>query len=367
MAPTSRQPERALRALLVANDGMSAGHVARAMAIGRALRRRAHERGFEVRIVFATTSTADALLADEPFVFVRLPPPGISRAAGFEDAERRRLVSGVIESIVASFRPDVVISDTFPSGPHGELARIDFGRAKRVLVRRAVPEERTSHETLTMGLGSIDFAIVADDPTPFDVALPVATVRVPPITLGHTPRHSRDDARAKLGLARTGAVYLVAAGGGGDADAVDRSVHIASALARLAPEASVVRAAGPLEPSNEPTSMRTIRVAPLEPWLSAFDGAFAAAGYNTAHELAAAGVPAALYACARAFDDQAARARRFASAGLAHPLDGIDDEALRDALTWLQTARPPRLDVTGADRAADAILERMGAPPTDRH
>jgi predicted glycosyltransferase len=91
--------------------------------------------------------------------------------------------------------------------------------------------------------------------------------------------------------------------------------------------------------------------------LAAFDGAFAAAGYNTAHELARARVPAALFAQPRPFDDQAARAARLAAAGFACVLASTSDEAVAGALAWMATARVPELEPGGADRAAEALLD----------
>lgn len=366
-------PARALRVLLLANDGMSAGHVARAIAIARALKRRATERGAAVQLVLATTSVADSLLADEPFVLVRLPPPAVARRAGFSDVERRRIVRGVLEGLVESFAPDLVTVDTFPSGPHGELEGLDLGHAMRVLVRRAVPAERSSmhlaHAALTNGLERTQLAIVADDPFPLETSLPVETVRVPPITIAE-PNEAlpRAVARERLGLEQGGRVLLVTSGGGGDPDAVRSSRELALGLARLAPDATIVRAAGPLERSPSDDRVRTIHVAPLQPLLAAFDGAFAAAGYNTAHELAKANVPAALYACPRDFDDQAARAARFASASLAFHLERFDDDALRSALRWMTRAVHVRANSfgSGADRAADVLLDRMNVPARER-
>jgi predicted glycosyltransferase len=120
---------------------------------------------------------------------------------------------------------------------------------------------------------------------------------------------------------RAGRAILVAAGGGGDIDAARRGHAIAEAILRVAPEVTPVLALGPLDaaPGGRAADarIRTVRVAPLAPLLAAFDGAFAPAGYNAAHELVTARVPAALFAQPRAFDDQAARAGRFAAAGLA--------------------------------------------------
>ncbi len=361
---------RPVRVMLVANDGFSAGHVTRVLAVAAALARRGTARGLTTTLLLATTSEADALLAGEPVALVRLPAPLAGRRAGLSDAERRRLVRGCIEAAIDSFAPDVLVVDTFPSGPHGELAGLVDSHAKRVLLRRHVPLERRGDDALSRGLEGYALAILAADPTPLDESLPMRCVHVPSITRTETDSlATRATARARLGLAEDARIVLITSGGGGDPEAAQRAGRIAGAAVRVDPSPVVALASGPLDAPREhtPTAYSfvasapksrvvPISVAPLGPWMAAFDGALSAAGYNTAHELAKAGVPQALFASPRPFDDQAARAKRFAEAGLAKVLEGDDDESVRAALAWMKTAPRPALPSGGADRAADAIL-----------
>lgn len=355
---------RALRVLFVANDGLSVGHVMRTLAIASALSRRAGARRIDVQSVLATTSEADSLLAAVPaLAMVRLPAPALARRAGLSDEDRRRLVRGAIDGIVNAFGPDLIVVDTFPSGPHGELT--GMGGRRRALVRRSVSHERSRE--LAEGLETYDLAIVADDPTrSAPVDLPVANVvYVPPITLSEPgDAMSREAARSELGLPTEGRVILVTSGGGGDEQAVRRAQAIATSIAELAPDTSTVLALGPLARSAAATADLRAGVSRahrpvLAPLLAAFDGVFAPAGYNTAHELAKAGVPAALFAQPRPFDDQAGRAARFAAASLAHALDDVDRPSLERALVWMKSARIARVEGGGADRAADALLDQF--------
>jgi predicted glycosyltransferase len=343
--------------LLVANDGFSAGHVVRALAIARGLARAATRRGIDLRPVLATTSEAHALLAPEPLAIVRLPGPAAARRAGFSDAERRRLVRATLDGVAHGFDPDLIVVDTFPSGPHGELAGLEH-RAKRALVRRSIPDVRD--EAVVAGLRAYDLAVLAGDPAPQRAVLPIATLQVPPITLAEAGEGlDRAAARACLALPH-GRAILVAAGGGGDLDAAARAWAIAEAILRVAPEVTPVLALGPLAPDRAAApggAIRVLRIAPLAPVLAAFDGAFAPAGYNTAHELAKARVPAALFAQPRPFDDQAGRAARFAAGGFACELASTTDEAIAGALAWIQAARVPALEAGGADRAAEALID----------
>ncbi len=331
---------RALRTLFVANDGFSTGHVTRTLAIARAL---------EGTKLLVTTSEADALLATESIAVMRLPSPVRARDAGLPDAERRRIARAAIEATAEAFAPDLIVADTFPSGPHGELAGLGR-RVKRVLVRRAVPDPQA--ELMTGGLDDYALAIVADDAGATST-LAIPTVRVPPITLAGSEL-SRDDARRALGIPLEGRAWLVTTGGGGDAEAAIQVRALAAEVARTGEH--VVLALGPLD--HAPAILAgviTVRVAPLAPHLRAFDGALSAAGYNTAHELAAAGVPAALFALPRPFDDQAARAQRLAATGHA-----CVHRSIEHSLAWLRTARVTPLVCDGAARAARALVEGMG-------
>jgi UDP-N-acetylglucosamine--N-acetylmuramyl-(pentapeptide) pyrophosphoryl-undecaprenol N-acetylglucosamine transferase len=350
---------RPLRVLLVANDGLSAGHVTRMIAIARGLARVATNRGIALGAVLATTSQAHALFASEPLAIATLPAPSAARRAGLSDAERRRLVRAALGGVVDGFGPDLIVVDTFPSGPHGELAGLAPAgrRAKCALVRRSVPE--VGDDALIAGLAGYDLAVLAGDPARLAVELPIALLHVPPITLVEAREVlDRADARAALALPG-GRVILVAAGGGGDLDAAGRACAIACAIVRVAPEVTPVLALGPLAPDRAmpDARIRVLRLAPIAPMMAAFDGAFVPAGYNTAHELAKARVPAALFAQPRPFDDQAARAARFASAGRACALSSMSDDAIAGALAWMTAARVPEIEAGGADRAAEGLLD----------
>ena len=346
---------RALRVLLVANDGFSAGHVARMIAIAGGLSRVGEARGVAVQAVLATTSTADALLSEAGAAVVRLPSPGAGRRGGLGDVERRSLVRGAIEGVVRGFAPDLLVVDTFPSGPHGELAGVTNRPMKRALVRRATEAQAGLppglEGALTAGLAEYDLAVLAGDPGPIAAIDGVPVRQVSPIARIDGVL-ARGAARDKLGLGE-GRAILVASGGGGDRAAGERAGQLAAAIGRIAPDVTVVQAIGPVADARD----AGVRIAPLSTVMRAFDGAFAPAGYNTAHELAALGVPAALFAQPRTFDDQAARSARFAVGGWAHVLARFDDDAIAAALAWMTTAQLPAMRVGGELEAAEALID----------
>jgi predicted glycosyltransferase len=355
---------RPLRAMFFANDGLGAGHLARTLAIVRALRRKV--KGLEV--LLATTSEADALLASERVAAVRWPTPATARASGWSDEARRGLAGRVVRAAIEGARPDLLVTDTFPSGPHGELCGLLREIPRRALVRRSVRAERAGDPALSQGLAEYQLAIVPDDPTEHRTErLPMPEVRVPPITLFEAHEAAdRETARARLGLPKEGRFVLVCSGGGGDADAVAQAERTAEAIARLPGGAEPVLAVGPLsrrgtlpglDPHGRPANgVRQVAEVPLQPLLAAFDGAFAPAGYNLSHELAKAGVPTALFAMSRLFDDQAGRAARFEAAGMALALGALDDAALASALEWMKRAPRPSVLAGGAERAAEALI-----------
>jgi predicted glycosyltransferase len=349
---------RPLRALFFANDGLGAGRLTRTLAIARALRRQASP----LELLVATSSEADALLSAERIAAVRWPTPLAARESGWSDAARRALAARVVRGAIEGFRPDLLVTDTFPWGPHGELGGLVREVPRRALVRRSVRQERAGEATLRAGLSDYDLAIVPDDPGEHRAeSLPIPAVRVPPITLFEAHEAlDRETARARLGLPAQGRLILVSAGGGGDADAAAQAAQIAEAIAHLPGGPLPVLAVGPLargrSRSMGATGVRQVEETPLQPFLGAFDGAIAPAGYNLAHELGKAGVPLALFAMPRPFDDQAGRAARFEAAGIARALGSIDAAAVAAAVAWMERAPRPSIAAGGADRAADALL-----------
>jgi predicted glycosyltransferase len=346
---------RPLRAMFFANDGLGAGHLARTLAILRALRRKVKN----MEALLATTSEADALLAAERVAAVRWPTPRTARESGWSDAARRGLAGRVVRAAIEGARPDLLVTDTFPSGPHGELCGLLREIPRRALVRRSVRAERAAEPTLSDGLSEYQLAIVPDDPVEHrPERLPMPAVRVPPITLFEAHEAlDREAARARLGLPREGRLVLVCSGGGGDADAGAQAEQLAAAIARLPGGAEPVLAVGPLARIRPASGIRQVAETPLQPLLAAFDGAVAPAGYNFSHELAKAGVPTALFAMPRPFDDQAGRAARFQAAGIALALSALDDAALASALGWMERAPRPSVPAGGAERAAEALID----------
>jgi UDP-N-acetylglucosamine:LPS N-acetylglucosamine transferase len=124
--------------------------------------------------------------------------------------------------------------------------------------------------------------------------------------------HSRDDARKILGLDSNRPAVLVQLGTG-DTD-MNEKMHAALSGLLAWPGLQVVLTKNPedaqgrsLVPAGLETKIQ--RYFPLADVLAAFDGAIAAAGYNSVHELLPAQIPTVLISNIRGTDDQDARAK----------------------------------------------------------
>ena len=258
---------RRLRALFFSNDGLGAGHLSRSLAVARALARKVPE----LEVALATSSQADALLSAVPIAAVRWPSPTSARGSGWSDETRREVAARVVRGVIEGFRPDVLVTDTFPSGPHAELDGLLRKVRYRALVRRTVRGDRAREgDMATRGLEEHQLAIVPDDPHELrEEALPIPSVRVPPITLFEVDDAlGRTAARRRLGLPLEGRFVLVAPGGGGDVEAADRAAKIAEAIARTATTigATPVVAVGPLgQRAAIPSSIQRVSETPVQP------------------------------------------------------------------------------------------------------
>jgi predicted glycosyltransferase len=318
--------------------------------------------------LIATTSEADDLLRAVDIPSVRIPSPRIARRAGWHDEGRRSLAEGILLGIASGMRPDVLVVDTFPSGPQLEATKLLDEVPRKVLIRRSIYDSRALDPRSKNGIEKYQLVVCPDDPFALDpdavcAAHAARIVRVPPITLFEpTEARSRVDARSRLALPLEAKLVLVAFGGGGDPGSAEIAAVVARTLIEIDPSIVPVIALGPLatRPSL-PDGVLAVKTSPLQLDLAAFDFAISAAGYNSAHELAKAKIPTAFLARERMFDDQAGRAERFTSAGHATVLTDTSREAIARALGSLRDLRCPGLTLGGADATAREILAMVEA------
>ncbi len=361
------------RVLFFTSNGTGLGHLTRSMAIAQRLEGRLEP------LVF-TLSAAAPVVREQGFP-VEFAASYRTPCAGTEWRWSRRL-RGRARAAIAEADPALVVFD----GAHPYLGFLDALRAERgvrsVWCRRAMWKPGANLAALPRAaafdavLEPGEIAATADrGPT---VARRGEAHAVGPIVyLDRSDLLPRAEAERELGLEPGRTNVLVALGQGPEvAEATRRCIeHLAGREVQVA----ALRSAGPA-PRGSGTGLADpvvhLRATyPMSRYYAAFDMAVSAAGYNAFHELIALGVPALFVPMTRETDDQAARARYAASAGLgravASPeaaglereLDALLEAEVRDGIASRLASEPP---ADGAREAADWLVALADERPAAR-
>lgn len=362
------------RILFYAVNGLGLGHVTRLLSIARALRRLSPT----TEILFLTSSEADGVIYREGFAAVKLPSKTIRETCGLKKSTYLKMAQSVSWNTIASFDPDVLVVDTYPSGSFEELIPVLRWRQKNVFVFREQRRDTFQSNLLAATLPLYDLLIVPHDEVGQvgELPEPHKARAVGPILIRERDElFARPRARAALGLpadlAEDTLLFYGSFGGGGEPEAA-RALDLTTRAVRsldTSHRAHLVVGAGPLMrslPDQQPGLTILSGRYPMLDVLPAFDGAIAAAGYNTVHELMFAGVASTLIPFGRVLDDQERRARDLAEAGaclICEPLTqaGLTESVARlgDRDTRQKIARRAQKIVqkNGASAAAQSILE----------
>lgn len=318
------------RVLFATSNGTGLGHLNRAMAIARRL-----PAGWESSVF--TLSQAAPVVARQGFdvdylASYRRPASGTDRAWNLR-------LRAMLERVLDERQPDVVVFDGVH--PYRALTHVLSARGapRSLWCRRPMWREGSSLAPLRRA-GAFDAVLepgelaAADDRGP-TVGLRSDAVRVDPIVfLDRSELLDRRTAARELGLDPDRRTALVSLGQGGEVDAA-----VARTLRALAAEPGLQLAAlrssiatGLEVPEGV---VRLEATFPMSRYFRAFDLVVAAAGYNAFHELLAFGVPSLFVPMSRNTDDQLARARWAARAGLALAVDGAGDPELESRLEQL--------------------------------
>jgi UDP:flavonoid glycosyltransferase YjiC (YdhE family) len=355
------------RFLFYAVNGLGLGHVTRLVAIARELRKLIP--GAE--IVFLTSSEAEDVLYREGFAAIKVPSKTMRIEGSLRPGSYARLLHTVTLNAVAALRPHVLVVDTFPAGAIQELLPVLRWDSRKVFVFRAQRAESASSERMQSVLPLYDLCLVPHEKGTETVPVPegLRTVWTGPILIRtRDEARTRAEARAGLSLPEEGPVLYVSFGGGGDAearrayDAVMQGleglpVHLALAEAPLLRSRGLAR-----------EGVTWVRHYPMAEMLPAFDGAIAAAGYNTVHELLHHGVPAAFHPFERQVDDQEARSETVERSRAGVRLPNLDSATLRaaverlmdpDSAERMRNAGRELVPSSGAARAAEEIVRLL--------
>lgn len=381
---------RPLTVVAYAVNGAGVGHLTRALAVLRWMRRLALCAGRRLDAYVLTTSEAGQLALREGFATFKLPSKTVVRAAGLPKDDYLRVARQWVWHSLGLLNPDLLLADTFPGGTFGELGPALDLPARKVFIRRAVkagfdaggfaawlPYYDRILNVVEPGVGRLaadnesyfaagmmeaaDDGAAADEAPgpglaagcaapspngePWSAAVAARTRAVPPILLREPEDcHDRATARRRLGVPDGAFALWLSAGGGGDATA-ERALTTLIEASEALPDAHLVVGAGPLytgAPQRGPRITWLTEPLAVEDF-AGLDAAVSAAGFNATYELLAMGVPTALFAQEKIADDQPARAARAAAAGAALTIptdaDGRPDAAaLREALARLRDA-----------------------------
>lgn len=358
-----------MRILFYATNGLGLGHVTRLLALSRAVARREprHERLFLTRCEAGPFPEED-----DPFT-IRIPGSSRAKRSGLTPKSYLQTAHPLLWQTVSSFDPHLMVVDTFPEGPEGELAPLMRWPIRKVFVYREVRKDAFPAERIPALFSPYSLILAAHAPK--TVSLPSPLDRdsrvhfVGPITDTPPGSPSRESLRERLGLRAGERAALVSFGGGGDPQAEALFADVAQELRRR--ELAVFAATGPLTRQPPPgiTAREWFPVWPLAPWLPAFDVAVGGGGYNTVTELRRAGIPSLLLPFHREVDDQDRRIRESVREGWARRASSPNEIGQEiDTLLARPAGTSPRQEEDGsgggADRAAELLLSLHPAPPS---
>lgn len=360
------------RYLFSSHDGFGLGHTRRNSLIARAILDA--DPSAEVVLVTGVRSTP-AWLQMPRLRVISVPglvkqPGGGYRAEGMSGRAAIAQRAATVNELVATWRPDVVVVDRHPFGTFGEL-------------RQGLLRARIQGAALVLGLRD-----VLDDPGAVGAELGGGSwvgvrevftdvlVYGSPEVCDHEREYGLPVTPTYTGWVAPAAVrrpvddrrLVVAAGGGGDGASVFR-LGTDLVRARVGWRATVL--AGPYAAVDAEADERIDHVTDAPDILDVLARAGAViqmAGYNSTMEALAAGLRPILLPRRSPRREQAIRAQRLASLGLA---DVVDADATAAEVAWLLD-QPRRLDddaiaraglaLDGARRAARHIASLTDAP-----
>lgn len=348
--------------LFVTSNGAGLGHISRLLAIAGHL-------SSARTVEFLTMSTAYRQVA-QPGVTVHYFPS--SESANESPETWNPIFRGYFRGLVERVRPRVVVFDgTWVYTGISDVCRT-FG-IPLVWVQRGLwkPEVDAASVQRHDARSVADEVIIPGDyagAESVDAGEGIEPHYVGPIVMTRLESvFSREDACAHLGLDPSRRYVLLNLGGGAISD--PHSIgHSALHLVRQhLPEMTPVEVVSPLAGAMaEVPGLRRIVAYPVMTYARAFDAMIAAAGYNSAQEAVALGIPSVLIPNTKTrTDDQARRARELAARGLCleagdmeqlrEAVQAVSDAGVRQALRdRLATLEPPQ----GALHAAE-VLEKI--------
>jgi UDP:flavonoid glycosyltransferase YjiC (YdhE family) len=341
-------------------NGSGMGHLSTCLAYANRLRGRARPVFFSLA---SAIETIHAMGFEADYFVSRF----WSRASGWSwDRQLAQRLGLMFERV----RPEVVVFDgTWPF--RGLLdAAAAYGVPRIVWSNLTLYKEgmrkvpvRESNFDLVIRLGELGshFAVERE-------ATPGRKVTIPPVTLlKEDELLGRDEARDALGLSRDGRYALFSLGPGNLKDVSSIGRGLIDEMKERGYTVVWARAPISVKDLPLPDDIIPIAVYPLVRFMRAFDVFVGAAGYNTCCEVLQSGVPSLFVPNTEVADDQTRRAEMVAQAAPAVVSPCETSEQRSRAVERLlmlggeTQAGDSKLDLSGAERAADEILALIGS------
>jgi UDP-N-acetylglucosamine:LPS N-acetylglucosamine transferase len=346
--------------ILATSNGVGMGHLARASAIAQDLIE-------EANVVIVSMAGAVAEVGESMGIPVEYIPGrdrGLMPAIKWDAYLRDRLVALIDETNAVALVFDGVVPY-----PGVIAARSMRPRLKLIWMRRGLWQQTPQKHLLPLQSRLMDLII-----EPGDFAFeydhgPTSkrhdAKRIAPVTLYKKDfALARARARKKLGLNLEKPAVLVQMGTGD----LDFNSKLTAALRGLQSwrGVQVVMTKEPVDSTGkslipEGMNVHVVRYFPLADVLHAFDGAVAAAGYNSVHELLPAGIPTVFVPNVRGTDNQEARARWCADYGFALYANPLNPNEITRVVRLLRDANVRRelIDATSYLPSATGAAESM--------
>lgn len=347
--------------IMITSNGVGAGHLIRASAIARELH--PHARPIIFSMAYSVVEVANALNLECEYVPGR--DKGLMPRKKWDKYLRDRLIALIDETNATVVTFDGVVP--YPGIVAAKLAR---SHVNLIWIRRGMWQRKPQGVLLGLQSRLMDYVIEPGDVAHAADLGPTKdrseALVVDPVSLYRPDKAlSRKEARSFLELPLDKPAVLVQMGvGSSDLDA--RASAVLRGLAHWK-DVQIVMPRKPVDVNGESLvpegmSVKVIRHFPLADLLPAFDAAVCAAGYNSVHELIPAAIPTLFIANNRGTDDQEARARWCAEAGLAlysrnDSLHEIEQQAAKLSFATLRENLTKQCHQVGASSGAKQIAE----------
>ncbi|ERI50952.1 hypothetical protein N878_01545 [Pseudomonas sp. EGD-AK9] len=339
-------------------NGAGLGHVSRALAVAKELRRQKPE----ARIVFLTTSIAVHLVYREGFVCHHVPPASL---LGGSTVAWNRLFYRSVADALTTHRVSTLVFDG--SAPYIGLQRVmrRFRAIRLVWIKRGLYKASIDQRRMNEQLALFDRVIV---PAEFGEAgdgkaeRSEVSVVAPIIGMARGALLSPDEVCTRLRLDPLRPRIYVQLGAGNINGIADLQGRVVLALRREGYQVVVGQSPIALRPERCDEADREIVDYPNSRYFAGFDFAVLAAGYNSVCEAVGLNLPAIfLPNQATQADDQVLRAALASAMGPCECISDFSEAALLGAVSRLrQRIRSGEIfaavETNGAEEAARLVI-----------